>query len=456
VSGLKSSNLRHAAVVVIENRTGDILAMVSSADWDDPRGGQIHGALSPRSPGSTLKPFTYLLSFRELGKLPCSVVEDIPTELRTEQGLQLPENYDRRYRGPVTIRTALACSLNVPALRELRELGGPLPLHHLLTRLGVSLPEDSVASFGLGLTLGNAPVRLCDLSNAYATLARAGLFLPTRLFEDEERVPPVLVLDPLDVWLVADVLSDQKARVPAFSSGGPLDLPFRCAVKTGTSTDFKDNWCVGFTPEFTVGVWAGNFENQPMKGVSGVSGAGPIFHRVLLRAHAETAPTWFAIPDELERVGVDSRTGKQLVDGRVSAFAQEDWLPQGETLLPATPSDYDDEGRAILPILYRDWYESPENFRRDELVLDSRTKTMLPLRIERPLDGSTVLIDPDIPGSNSELRLVANLPEAVRWTCDSLEIRESTAFLVEGVHTITATDTRDGTEIHLSITVRSL
>ncbi len=122
---LKESNLRHAAVVVIENSTGDILAMVSSADWNDPRGGNIHGALTPRSPGSTLKPFTYMLGFQHLGHLPVTVVADIPTPLRTEQGLQLPENYDRRYRGPVTIRQALACSLNVPALRELDALGGP-------------------------------------------------------------------------------------------------------------------------------------------------------------------------------------------------------------------------------------------------------------------------------------------------------------------------------------------
>lgn len=124
---LREANLRHAAVVVIDNPTGEILALVSSADWKDPRGGQFNGALTPRSPGSALKPFTYLLALRQNHRTPASIIADIPTPFRTPQGLNLPENYDRAYRGPVTLRTALACSLNVPALRELNALGGPAP-----------------------------------------------------------------------------------------------------------------------------------------------------------------------------------------------------------------------------------------------------------------------------------------------------------------------------------------
>ncbi|MFK7850864.1 MAG: penicillin-binding protein 1C [Akkermansiaceae bacterium] len=456
VSRLKSSNLRHAAVVVIDNVSGDILAMVSSADWDDPRGGQIHGALSPRSPGSTLKPFTYLLSFRDLGKSPASIVADIPTQLRTEQGLQLPENYDKSYRGPVPIRTALACSLNVPALRELRELGGPQPLYGLLESLGIFLPEQTAAPYGLGLTLGNAPVRLLELTNAYACLARGGWFLPTRLFLNETEQKPVQVLDRADSWLIADILSDKEARAPAFSTGGPLDLPFRCAVKTGTSTDFRDNWCVGFTPEFTVGVWAGNFENQPMKEVSGVSGAGPIFHRVLVRAHSEVFPTWFAEPVEMKRIRIDYRTGKQLKDDSESEFARDERLPLGKTVFPASASDYDPEGRAILPAKYRDWFESSENFRRDELVLDASTLASVALKILSPTNGSTVLIDPDIPGANSEIRLRSNLPDITTWECETLEIQDSTAIIQEGVHTIIAIDARDGSERQITITVERL
>jgi penicillin-binding protein 1C len=452
---LGSSNLRHAAVVVIDNRTGDILAMVSSADWNDPRGGQLHGALSPRSPGSTLKPFTYILGFRHLGHLSCSVIADIPTMLLTEQGLQLPENYDRRYRGPVTIRQALACSLNVPALRELNDIGGPEKLHAFLSELGISTPKGS-AAYGLGLTLGNAPVKLVELTNGYATLARLGTYLPTRLFMDEKIPAAKKLIDLTDAWLIADILSDKAARMPAFSTGGPLDLPFRCAVKTGTSSDFRDNWCIGFTPGFTVGVWAGNFENQPMKGISGVSGAGPIFHRSLVRAHREKPPTWYPRPAGGRGVVIDIRTGKQLAGGIHPAFALKEWLPPSVSIPLASPSDYDSQGRAKLPPIYRDWFDSVQNMRGNELVMDAESENTVPLRILSPRDNTALLLDPEIPGNNSELRLVANLPGFVAWSCETLEIEGDVARLVPGTHTLIATDTRDGTAQAVTVTVKKL
>lgn len=453
---LKDSNLRHAAVVVIENSTGDILAMVSSADWNDPRGGKIHGALTPRSPGSALKPFTYILGFRHLGHLPATVIPDIPTPLRTEQGLQLPENYDRKYRGPVTIRQALACSLNVPALRELDSLGGPGKLRDLLQETGITTLTEPPATYGLGLTLGNAPVRLLELTNSYATLARSGNFLPTRLFTDQKIPAEKPLIDPIHTWLITDILSDSNARIPSFSTGGPLDLPFRCAVKTGTSSDFRDNLCVGYTPEFTVGVWAGNFENQPMKNISGVSGAGPIFHRTLVRAHLDTEPTWFTQPEGGIAVTIDTRTGKGLLPMLHPKFSSVEWLPSGMDIPNASPSDYDTSGRALLTPVYRDWYESSQNLRRHELALDQSTTNSIPLEILRPLNNSNILLDPEIPGGGSELHLLTNLPDQVAWTSETLEITGDTAHLTPGIHTLTATDTRDGTEHIISITVNKL
>ena len=453
---LKLSNLRHASVVVIDNLSGDILAMVSSADWDDPRGGQLHGALTPRSPGSTLKPFTYILGFRHLGQLPCTVIADIPTTLLTGQGLQLPENYDRRYRGPVTIRHALACSLNVPALRELNALGGPEILHRFLCELGISSLTDPAVAYGLGLTLGNAPVKLLELTNAYATLARQGTYLPSRLFLDEEIPAEKHPIDPTAAWFIADILSDKAARTPAFSTGGPLDLPFRCAVKTGTSSDFRDNWCIGFTPEFTVGVWAGNFENQPMKGISGVSGAGAIFHRSLVRVHQEKAPSWYSRPEAGRLVEIDTRTGKQLAAGLHPKFSLTEWIPPSVGVPVAICSDYDSQGRAKLPAIYRDWFESAQNHRRQELTMDDEAKNTTPLRILSPRNQTTILLDPEIPGNNSEIRLVTNFPGYVTWTCGSLEIEGDVARLVPGNHTLIATDTRDGTEHKVAITVKKL
>lgn len=451
---LKDSNLRHAAVVVIDNATGDILAMVSSSDWDDPRGGQLHGAMTPRSPGSALKPFTYLLSFRHLGHLPCTVIADIPTPLRTAQGLQLPENYDRRYRGPVTIRHALACSLNVPALRELDALGGPQKLHDFLQSLGVSTLGASATEYGLGLTLGNAPVRLLELTNAYAAIARRGVFLPTRLFMDQEIPAGKNLIDPTDCWLIADILADKTARAPGFSTGGPLDLPFPCAVKTGTSSDFRDNWCVGFTPEITVGVWAGNFESQPMKNISGVAGAGPIFYRSLVRSHRDVPPTWFARPEGGETAEIDIRTGKRLIPGAHREFSATEWLPPGAHVPTASPTDYDTTGRALLSAIFSDWFKSTQNLRRHELSLNHVATNGPPLEILRPRDKSILLLDPEIPGSGAELKLLTNLPEHTTWSSVTLFIEDGIARLTPGTHTLTATDQRNERKHHVTITVK--
>lgn len=453
---LKSANLRHAAVVVIDNASGDILAMVSSADWSDTRGGQIHGALTPRSPGSTLKPFTYALGFRHLGHLPCTVIGDVPLRLRTEQGLKLPENYDRTYRGPVTIRTALACSLNIPALREMESLGGEQKLRDFLEELGISTFTEESGHYGLGLTLGNAPVKLLELTNAYACLARMGEFLPTRLFMNDETPSEKSLIDPVNTWLITDIISDKVARLPAFSSGGPLDLPFRCAVKTGTSSDFRDNWCIGFTPEYTVGVWAGNFENHPMKNISGVSGAGPIFHRTLVRAHKGKAATWYPRPEGGKTVIIDTRTGNRIAAGEDEENTATEWIPPDKDVPFASPSDYDEKGRALLNAAYREWFESKHNRRRNELALDEDAIKAVALEIERPRDGSTVLLDPEMPGSGSRLKLLTNLPEFTRWSCETLVIHGDTATLTIGSHIITATDMRNRREYEVSIEVKSL
>ncbi len=186
---LAGTNARHAAVVVLDNSTGDILALVNSGNWGDPLGGQLNGALLPRSPGSSLKPFTYLLAFERGGAFPGSIIPDVPTRFRTGGGLDAPENYDHTYHGPVTIRMALASSLNVAAMRQLNRLGGPEPLFKLLTRLDIDTLGPNPAPYGLGLTIGNAPVRLLDLTNAYATLARFGRHLPPPILAPPPTIP---------------------------------------------------------------------------------------------------------------------------------------------------------------------------------------------------------------------------------------------------------------------------
>lgn len=453
---LRSSNLRHAAVVIIDNASGEILALVSSADWSDSRGGQFNGALTPRSPGSTLKPFTYLLAIQQRHQIPASILADIPTPFRTPQGLDLPENYDRAYRGPVTLRRALACSLNVPALRELNSLGGPGPLHQLLTSLGLSTLGDDPTLCGLGLTLGNAPVRLLELTNAYATLARQGQHLPPILFPPVAQVGKVL-FDAQAAYLIADILADSSARAPSFAPGGPLDLPFRCAVKTGTSSDFHDNWCLGFTPEFTVGVWAGNFEQQPMNGISGVTGAAPIFHRAMQRVHQDRPASWWVRPPGLVDFTADPRTGKSIpADPRL----MPDLAPVAQVPPAATAADYDSSGRALLDPSYAVWYASPYNLRRQELALSPTALTTERLRIISPAADSIYLLDPDVPLGSGQLRPLTNQPGRVRWTCETLRIEpaspEPIIHLSAGIHRLTATDSATQEVQTITLRVKSL
>ena len=451
---LSASNVKHAAVVVIHNPTGEILALVSSGDWRDPNGGQINGTLAPRSPGSTLKPFTWLLAFEKGGLHPGSIVADIPTQFRTKEGLDAPENFDRSFRGPVSVREALACSLNVPAMRTLNDLGGPKPLHELLTALDLKTIGQDSSGYGLGLTLGNAPVRLLDLTNAYATLAREGEELPVTLEPGaavaKEAAPRVFT--PQAAFLIADILSDPEARVPSFGRGGPLELPFRCAAKTGTSSDFRDNWCVGFTKEFTVGVWAGNFDNSPMKSISGVTGAGPVFHRTMLRLHRDTRPSWLDRPEGLLDVAVDPLTGKAVASGSGKA----EIIPDDRRPLPASATDRDAQGKVLLDSSYSEWFASAYNRRRSSFAIASDQAGEAPLRILAPREGATYVLDPELPNGGL-LHLATNLPGTAQWSCDTLALSpgpsEPVVKLRTGDHVLIATDKRSGAKKEVRIRV---
>jgi penicillin-binding protein 1C len=450
---LAGSHIKHAAVVVLDNHTREILALVSSGDWNDPNGGQINGALSPRSPGSALKPFTWVLAFDKGGLHPASIVADIPTRFRTKEGLDAPEKYDHTFRGPVSVREALACSLNVPAMRVLNDIGGPRPLYDLLSELGISTLGADPTPYGLGLTLGNAPVRLLDLTNAYATLAEGGQHHQAKLWMEDTSDPSALSQPPsaTSCYLIADILADPIARAPSFGRGGPLELPFRCAAKTGTSSDFRDNWCLGFTKDFTVGVWAGNFDNSPMKGISGVAGAGPIFHRAMLRMHRDHQPQWLKLPEGVVEVAIDPITGKRTVEQKQTALVPADRLP-----MFASAADRDAEGHVLLDPSYSEWFSSAFNRRRDVFALASGIPAEAPLRILAPRNGTTYVLDPELPNGGT-LHLATNLPGQADWSCETLEVSnggaEAVAKLKPGSHILIATDKRNGGRHDVTITV---
>ncbi|MBI5474169.1 MAG: penicillin-binding protein 1C [Ignavibacteriae bacterium] len=294
VARLKKFNITNAAAVVIDNRGHSLVSLVGSKDFFDTISqGQVNGALALRQPGSTLKPFTYGLAL-ESGMTASDLLADIPWQMADF----LPENYDKKFHGPVRLRVALACSYNVPAVRTLEQFGAEA----LLTKLhdaGFASLIKSSAYYGVGLTLGDGEVTLLELANAYSALANSGAYFPvktidnpTLVAQDSARVDasstPRQVFSPQVAYILSDILSDAQARAPAFGVNSSLALPFPCAAKTGTSKDYKDNWTVGFTPEYTVGVWVGNFDATPMRLVSGITGAAPLFRDIMLMLHQNT------------------------------------------------------------------------------------------------------------------------------------------------------------------------
>ncbi|HMG06648.1 MAG TPA: penicillin-binding protein 1C, partial [Chthoniobacterales bacterium] len=270
LSQLREQNVHNGAAVVIDNATGDVIALVGSENYFAAGAGQVNGAWAQRSAGSTLKPFTYLLAL-ERGATPATVIADVRTSFPSADGFYRPENYNRRCYGPVRYRTALASSLNIPAVKVLLAAGGPAALHERLRVCGLTTLNRSAEIYGLGLTLGNCEGRLLEITNAYASLARLGEYRPWRVLTTSPTSAHRYSRPEL-VWQIADIMSDNSARTLAFGMNSALRFDYPVACKTGTSTDFRDNWTIGFTPEFSVGVWVGNFDGAPMREVSGVTG----------------------------------------------------------------------------------------------------------------------------------------------------------------------------------------
>ena len=304
VQSLAERHVTNGAVVAIRPGTGEILAMVGSADFfNEAIDGQVNMATSPRQPGSTIKPLTYLTAF-EQGWTPATLIWDVPSEFPPSgrpddpRPPYEPVNYDEKFHGPVTVRSALANSYNVPAVKVLQIVGiydDPATpraegLIAFARRLGItSLTRDD---YGLSLTLGGGEVSLLEFTGAYAVFANGGRRVAplaiTRIedFNDKiiyEYTPPPgeQVVRPEHAFLISSILSDNAARTPMFGPNSALDLPFPAAAKTGTTNDFRDNWTMGYTPDLAVGVWVGNADFTPMQNVSGMTGAAPIWNEFM-------------------------------------------------------------------------------------------------------------------------------------------------------------------------------
>jgi penicillin-binding protein 1C len=281
INELAGRNVEDGALVVLDNASGDVLAWVGSSG-DLSGAAQVDGVLARRQPGSTLKPFVYELAFETRIVTPASLIDDSPAQIATQNGLYLPQNYDHDFKGWVSTRTALGASLNVPAVR-VGAMVGPDALVERMNALGFALPHPG-GYYGNSLALGSADVTLLALTNAYRALANGGLYSTVALRGPQSR--PVRVADAAASFLVGDILADNNARVRTFGLNSLLATRGFAAVKTGTSKDMRDNWCVGFTDRYTLGVWVGNADGEAMHSVSGVSGAAPVWQALVKALHA--------------------------------------------------------------------------------------------------------------------------------------------------------------------------
>lgn len=397
VASLADVRVRHAAAVVLDNASGDVLAWVGSPDFDGERG-QVDMVVSRRQPGSALKPLLYALAF-ERGYGAHHVLADIPRTWMTSTGPYAPRNYDRRFRGPVRARVALASSLNVPAVQLADELGAA-SLLDVLHRAGFASLARSADHYGLGLALGNGEVTLLELANAYRALANGGVRTPVRRLADTPRpIDTTRVVRADAAALTLDILADADARLAGFGEAPVFHFPWPVAVKTGTSRHFTDNWAVGVTGRFTVAVWVGNFDGTPMAAVSGISGAGPLLRRAILSTAARHQPGLLPSPADAgaTRVRICRVSGMTAVP---ACDAVDEWQ-LADAPSPA-PDDWHRHGAVVLPARFADWEASehalPTTFVRTSGPAEAATTgrgndaARAPLVLLSPRDGDEYVL----------------------------------------------------------------
>jgi penicillin-binding protein 1C len=457
VASLADRGVRHAAAVVLDNRSGEILAWVGSPDFWADTAGQVDMVTSARQPGSALKPFLYALAF-DRGATPATVLPDIARVYQTGTGPYRPRNYDRRFHGPVRAREALGSSYNVPAV-ELASRLGVGSLLQVLHGAGFASLGRGADHYGLGLALGNGDVTLLELANGYRGLVNLGVSRPVSW----RAVPPGAAPDTgrrfasaRSAAVVLDILADPVARVPGFGVESALDFPFPVAAKTGTSRHFTDNWAVGATGGFTVAVWVGNFSGRPMDGVSGVSGAGPLLHRAVL-ATARRYPVG-ALPHP-GSVGSVPAAICRLSGARPSAGCPTtvEWLEPGHIAVDSCDW-HDGTGGVALPVEYAEWSgtqgEPPVSAPVSRRRPDSAAALPAGFHIVSPRDGDVYRLPPGVDAryATVALRAAGEGGAGVRWTVDGVPHRPGRWTPRPGRHRVGAvTAAGDTAEVTVSV-----
>jgi penicillin-binding protein 1C len=295
-SRLLESGATQAAAMVVGNRGNEVLALVGSLEYSEKGLGFNNGVKALRSPGSALKPFLYGLALDQ-GYTAATLLEDTRRRYRSARGEYYPRNFNREEYGPTTIRTALGNSLNLSAIRMIGRVGFDNFFHFLEEIQLINTPEKGSGYYGLGLAIGNLEVSLEQLVTAYAMLAHDGDFTPLRYLTGAPLEQGQRVLSEQACFIIRDILADPSSRLLTFGGSTELDFPYRVAWKTGTSTHYRDSWILGLTPDYTVGVWVGNFSGEPMSELGGATGAGPIFADLFKFLYRDSSPGSFPVPE---------------------------------------------------------------------------------------------------------------------------------------------------------------
>jgi penicillin-binding protein 1C len=396
---LRGRHVEDGALVVLDNASGEVLAWVGSSGPLS-QAAEVDAVTALRQPGSTLKPLLYAQAIAERRLTAASLIDDSSAQINTASGLYIPQNYDRQFKGPVSARTALAASLNVPAVRTL-VMVSPEAFARQLRAAGLPLRESG-DYYGYSLALGSAEVSLLSLTNAYRMLANGGRYGTTTLTARTAAPPPASsakpraadntsaavapMLDPAAAFIVGDILSDANARTRTFGLDSILSTRFWTAVKTGTSKDMRDNWAVGWSQRYTVGVWVGNASGASMWDVSGTSGAAPVWAEVMRFLHAREPSRAPRPPAGLVEARVAFGPG---ADGNPLEAARSEWFLQGT--------------------------EQPL------FALDAGAGTpsanTAAARIIAPVDGTIIALDPDIPPLHQRVRFESE-GRGVQWRID--------------------------------------
>jgi penicillin-binding protein 1C len=379
LEAIRAQNVNDGALLVADNRTGEILAYVGN-DAEKSSARYVDGITAARQAGSTLKPLIYGLAFEKKLITPVSLLEDSPLDIPIQGGVYRPKNYDNQFHGTVTARIALASSLNVPAVRTLNLTGVDAAVD-LLAAAGIRNLKPA-EYYGPSLALGAADVTLWDLVNAYRTLANRGIFSPMHLHPSPGTQGSRRVLSAASAFLISDILSDRESRSMTFSLENPLSTRFWTAVKTGTSKDMRDNWCVGYSSRYTVGVWVGNFSGQPMWDVSGITGAAPVWVEIMNWLHRSDP----ALPPDIPPGVVSAKVN--LVH---AGSHRREWFIKGT-----------------------------ENAFVEKAVVH------MDGRIVYPASGTVIALDPDIPRDEQKLFLEAQpASSSLSWILDTTALGDA-------------------------------